>query len=126
MERRTFSCGSSHYKVEAQVTLISSDILVILTGGHKPHIGSIAVALPRPSLKDEKRVSSTSSVYNFLGHKDYVVAQRVAELLSSRLNKNVVVIAGIHIDKISKKGIGKVIENCDKLAQKIYKAIEKQ
>lgn len=119
MKRKTFSCGSPPYKVEAQVTLIGSDLLVVLYGGSKPHIGSVAVALPRPSLRDKKQMSSTSSVYNFLGHKDYVIAQRVAELLSSRLNKNVVVVAGIHIDRISKKGIAKVIENCDKLAQKI-------
>ena len=125
MKKKTFSCGSPPYKVEAQVTLIGSDLLVSLYGGSKPHIGSVAVALPRPSLKDKKQMSSTSSVYNFLGHKDYVIAQRVAELLSSRLNKNVVVVAGIHIDRISKKGIAKVIDNCDKLAQKIYKAIEK-
>lgn len=119
MKRKTFSCGSPPYKVEAQVTLIGLDLLVALYGGSKPHIGSVVVALPRPSLKDNKQMSSTSSVYNFLGHKDYVIAQRVAELLSSRLNKNVVVVAGIHIDRISKKGIAKVIENCDKLAQKI-------
>ena len=120
MKKKTFSCGSPPYKVEAQVTLIGSDLLVALYGGSKPHIGSVVVALPRPSLKDNKQMSSTSSVYNFLGHKDYVIAQRVAELLSSRLNKNVVVVAGIHIDRISKKGIAKVIENCDKLAQKIF------
>jgi hypothetical protein len=119
VKRKTFSCGSPPYKVEAQVTLIGSDLLVALYGGSKPHIGSVVVALPRPSLKDKKQMSSTSSVYNFLGHKDYVIAQRVAELLSSRLNKNVVVVAGIHIDRISKKGIAKVIENCDKLSQKI-------
>jgi len=119
VKRKTFSCGSPPYKVEAQVTLIGLDLLVALYGGSKPHIGSVVVALPRPSLKDKKQMSSTSSVYNFLGHKDYVIAQRVAELLSSRLNKNVVVVAGIHIDRISKKGIAKVIDNCDKLAQKI-------
>ena len=119
MKKKTFSCGSPPYKVEAQVTLIGSDLLVALYGGSKPHIGSVAVALPRPSLKDKKQMSSTSSVYNFLGHKDYVIAQRVAELLSSRLNKNVVVVAGIHIDGISKKGIAKVIENCDNIAQEI-------
>ena len=119
MKKKTFSCGSPPYKVEAQVTLIGSDLLVSLYGGSKPHIGSVVVALPRPSLRDKKQMSSTSSVYNFLGHKDYVIAQRVAELLSSRLNKNVVVVAGIHIDGISKKGIAKVIENCDKIAQEI-------
>ena len=121
MKKKTFSFGSPPYKVEAQVTFIGSDLLVAIYGGSKPHIGSVAVALPRPSLKDKKQMSSTSSVYNFLGHKDCVIAQRVAEQLSSKFNKNVVVVAGVHIDGISKKGIAKVIENCDKLAQKICK-----
>jgi hypothetical protein len=120
----TFSCGSLPNKVEAEVRLIGSDLLVILYGGSRPHIGSIAVALPRPSLKDKKQMSSTSSVYNFLGHKDSVVAQKLSEKLSAALNKNVVVVAGIHIDRITQKGIKKILENCDKLTQKIYKGLK--
>lgn len=120
MKNKTISCGSPPYKVEAQLTLIGSDLLVALCGGSHPHIGSVVVALPRPSRKDKKRMSSTSSVYNFLGHKDDVIAQRVAERLASGLNKNVVVVAGVHIDGITEKGIARVIENCDNLAQKIY------
>jgi len=120
----TFSCGTSPYRVKAEVRLIGSDLLVILYGGSQPHIGSIAVALPRPSLKNKKQMSSTSSVYNFLGHKDYVVAQRVSELLSSKLNRNVVVVAGIHIDRISERGIEKVVKNCDKLTDIIYKRLK--
>ena len=123
MKRMTFSCGSSPYKIEAEVRLVGLDLMVILYGGSEPHIGSIAVALPRPSLKNEKKMSSTSSVYNFLGHKDGVVAQKLSETLSAGLNKNVVVVAGIHIDKITERGIAKVLENCDKLAHKIYKVI---
>jgi len=121
VEKRTFSYGSPPYKVEAEVKLIGSDLLVALYGGNKPHIGSIAVSHPRPSLKDKKQISSTSSVYNFLGHKDGVVAQRMSESLSASLNKKVVVVAGIHIDRITQKGIEKIIENCDKLAQEIRK-----
>ena len=124
MKRMTFSVGSSPYKVEAEVRLIGSDLLVVLCGGDKPHIGSIAVALPRPSLKEKKLMSSTSSVYNFLGHKDYVITQRVSELLSSKLNKNVVVVAGIHIDRISERGIEKVVKNCDKLSDIVYKRLK--
>jgi len=124
MREMSFSCGTSPYIVKAEVRLIGSDLLVILYGGGQPHIGSIAVALPRPSLKDKKQMSSTSSVYNFLGHKDYIVAQRASEMLSSKLNKNVVVVAGIHIDKITQKGIEKILENCDKLTQKIYKRLK--
>lgn len=123
MEMKKFSFGSMPYTVEAEVRLLGADVLVILSGGTKPHIGSIAVALPRPSLTDEEIVSSTSSVYNFLGHKDHVIAQRVAEMLSSRLNRNVVAVAGFHIDKITQDGITRVIENCDELAKEIYKEI---
>ena len=124
MEKKTFSCGSSPYKVKAEVRLIGSDLLVILYGGDKPHIGSVAVAHPRPSLKDKRQVSSTSSLYNFLGHKDGVVAQKMSETLSAALSKNVVVVAGIHIDRITQKGIEKIVENCDKLADKIYKGLK--
>ena len=123
MEEKKFSFGSMPYTVHAEVRLLGADVLVILSGGTKPHIGSIAVAHPRPSLTDEKIVSSTSSVYNFLGHKDHVIAQRVAEMLSSRLDKNVVAVAGFHIDKITQEGISRVVENCDELAKKIYNEI---
>ena len=124
MEKKTFSCGSSPYKVRAEVKLVGSDLLVILHGGSKPHIGSVAVAHPRLSLKDKKQVSSTASLYNFLGHKDGVVAQKVSETLSAVLNRNVVVVAGIHVDRITQKGIEKILENCDKLADKIYKSLK--
>ena len=123
MERKRFSCGEAPYTLEAEVRLLGSDLLVILSGGTKPHIGSIAVALPRPSLANEEIVSSTSSVYNFVGHKDHVIAQRIAEKLSSRLDRHVVAVAGFHIDEISEEGIARVIENCDGLAQEIYKEV---
>jgi len=119
VEKKTFSCGSSPYKVRAEVRLVGSDLLVVLHGGSKSHIGSVAVAHPRLSLKDKKQVSSTASLYNFLGHKDGVVAQKVSETLSAMLNRNVVVVAGIHVDRITQKGIEKILENCDKLADKI-------
>jgi len=126
VKAKLFACGTLPYSVAAEVRLLGSDLLVILSGGDKPHMGSVAVALPRPSLQDDRVMSSTSSVYNFLGHKDQVIAQRVAEVLSSGLNRHVVVVAGFHVDRISEKGIEKVIKNCDRLAREICKAIEKK
>ena len=51
MERKTFTYGSDLYKVKAEVRLVGSDMLIIPSGGNKPHIGSIAAALPPPALK---------------------------------------------------------------------------
>ena len=123
MGMKKFSYGSEPYTVHGEMRLLGSDLLVVLSGGTKPHIGSIAVAVPRPSLANKEVVSSTSSVYNFVGHKDHVIAQRVAEVLSSRLNRHVVVVAGFHIDKISEEGIARVVGNCDGLAEEIYEEI---
>jgi hypothetical protein len=123
VERKTFSQGALPYRVEAEVLFLGADLLVVLSGGDKPHIGSIAVALPRPSLADPAKISSTASVYNFVGHKDQVIAQRVSEILSAELNKHVVVVAGFHVDAISTEGIARVVENCDGLAQMILKEL---
>ena len=119
MKIKHFAYGALPYRVVAEVRFVGADLLVIISGGDKPHIGSVAVALPRPSLQDGRVMSATSSVYNFLGHKDQVIAQRMAEALSSGLNRQVVVVAGFHKDSISKKGIEKVTKNCDCLARKI-------
>jgi len=124
-EAKTFIFGALPYKLSAEVKLIGSDLLVVITGGDKPHIGSVAVAMPRPSLQNRRVMSATSSVYNVPGHKDQVIAQRISEVLSSKLNCTAVVMAGFHSDGISEKGIKKVIENAEKLAQKIHAALKK-
>jgi len=123
VERKTFSQGALPYRVEAEVLFLGADLLVILSGGDSPHIGSIAVALPRPSLAEAAKISSTSSVYNFVGHKDQVIAQLVSEVLSAQLNKHVVVVAGFHVDAISAEGIAQVVENCEGLARMILKEL---
>ena len=123
MKKATCSCGRSPYRVKAEVGCIGSDILVALYGGSKPHIGSVAVALPRKSLQHKSVMSATSSVYNFLGHKDGVVAQRLSEMLAAKLNRKVVVVAGIHIEGITSKGIEEVVKNCDEITTKICKCI---
>ena len=105
--------------------LIGADLLVVITGGDRPHIGSAAVALPRASLRDRGVMSATSSVYNIPGHKDQVLAQRVSEVLASRLNRTVVSVAGFHKDGISERGIKKVMENAERLAEKICASLKK-
>lgn len=115
----TFVSGAHPYKLSAEVTFVGNDLLVVISGGDKPHIGSVAVAQPRPSLRNRRRMSATSSVYNLPGHKDQVIAQRLSEALSSELNCTVVVAAGFHLDRIGEKGVKRVLDNAAGLARKI-------
>ena len=125
LKARFFTAGAVPYKVSAEVRLIGADLLVVITGGDKPHIGSVAVAMPRPSLQVRGVMSATSSVYNIPGHKDQVIAQRISEVLSSGLNRTVVAVAGFHLDGLSEKGIKTVTANVERLAEKIRASLKK-
>ena len=111
------------YDLEASVRLIGQDLLVAIWGGEKPHIGAVAVAQPRPSLKDPEVMSATASVICLPGHKEDELAKAVSEILAAALNTSVVVTAGIHWDNISKDGIQKVIENSKILVDLILERI---
>ncbi|MBW2038161.1 MAG: hypothetical protein JRI46_00970 [Deltaproteobacteria bacterium] len=113
-------------EVFAQVEVLGDDLLVILWGGTRPHIGAIGVAQPRPSLKDPKTISATSSVFTFLGHKEDVLVKAMSEELASRLNKKVVVVAGMHWEELKGKEIGEVIEICQRLKERILEEMKKR
>lgn len=92
-------------RINLKVFMIGKDLCVIISGGDSPHIGSVTLSIPRPSLADPNNNSSTTSVLNVLGHKDDEAAKYVSHILSSKLNKNVVVTCGIHIDNITNEEI---------------------
>jgi hypothetical protein len=58
----------------------------------------LGIAIPRPSLKNPKQWSATSSNFTFTGHKEDVLVKKVSEEFAARLRGNVVVAAGTHFD----------------------------
>jgi hypothetical protein len=63
-----FNAGSGKYIVTAKVHVLDSGLTVTLYGGEEGHVGSVVVAIPRPSLQDPAVTSSTSSVINIVVH----------------------------------------------------------
>lgn len=112
-------------KINMKTFLIGKDLCVIISGGDCPHIGCVTLSVPRSSLLHPNVNSATTSVLNLVGHKDDEAARYVSETLSSKLNKNVVVTCGIHIDNISVEEIELVInllkQLTDTLTEKILK-----
>jgi hypothetical protein len=90
----TVKTAEDSYNLSAGVRLIGEDVLVAIWGGEKPHIGAVAVAQPRPSLKDP-------------------------EILAAALNTAVVVTAGIHWDNLDPEGIRRIIQNSEILVEMI-------
>jgi hypothetical protein len=112
------------FEINAAVHLMGRDVLVVLSGGML-HIGAIGIGQPRPSLKDEGRISSTGSVFTFPGHKEDVIAKSMSEELARRLNRKTVVVAGIHWDKLITEEVDAIMGICNRITEKIIAGIEK-
>ena len=79
----------------------------------------MAVAQPRPSLKDPAVTSSSASVICLVGHKEDELAKAAAEILAAALKTQVVVTAGIHWDNLSPEAIQRVVRNSEFLVDMI-------
>lgn len=119
------SVGEGKYKVTAMGIPTASGIIVSMFGGEKPHIGAVAIAIPRPSLEDALKISSTSSVFTLMSHKDDQVARPTAEKLARELKEVVVVVAGIHIEKATKEDIKILVKNSKKTINKLKRELNK-
>lgn len=116
---------SGSFRISAELHRMGDDLVVVLKGG-KEHIGAVGIAQSRPSLSDPGRTSATSSVYTFLGHREDEIAKSMAEDLARTLGRRVVVIAGLHWDKITGEEIGKVVSMCRRLTVRITQEARKE
>lgn len=93
----------------AETVQLGADWLITLSGGEKPHIGSVVIAIPRPSLTGSGAVSATSSVFNVTGHKDEALCRLLAEQMAKKKNAVTVCTGGFHMDGITREQIDEVM-----------------
>jgi hypothetical protein len=118
-----FQVDQNGYKVEAFCERMGNDILLSLRGG-EAHIGAVAMAQPRDSLKNPGNCSATASVFCYVGHKEDQVVKEVSERIARELNVKVVVVAGLHWDDLTSFGVTQVINNVHDLIGEIIQAIK--
>lgn len=110
------SFGEGRYKIDIYSVPTVDGVSVTMTGGEKPHVGGIALSVPRTSLSGSN-VSCDTWVCPVPGHKDTKVAVPVAEFLCKETGKPVSVTAGIHIDNARENEIVQLVDNCMEAAQ---------
>ena len=98
---------------------MGNDLAVTVCGGDRAHIGSVALAIPRESLRGTGERSATTSVLNVTGHKDGEISVRVADLLATELNCVVTVACGIHVDRISGETLDALLRSPEVIAERI-------
>lgn len=120
------SAGKGKYRIDAEAKCIGDAISVSVWGGTNPHIGSVVISIPRPSLIKMHAMSSTSSVFNFTGHKDEVVARMISEKITSLCASNTIVTAGVHIDNMTKSELKILLANAEDLCAVLIRRLKKK
>ncbi|OGW18802.1 MAG: hypothetical protein A3G93_13465 [Nitrospinae bacterium RIFCSPLOWO2_12_FULL_45_22] len=118
--------GNGSCRVSLRAFALTNGIIVHITGGDEPHIGGVAVGLPRPSTQDPSRVTANVSVISILGHKDDELARPIADRLVRELNSIIVVIAGVHIHQANQTDIERIIDNTNLAVEEFLRQIKTQ
>lgn len=116
--------GSGRSRVSLVLLDTGAGLHGILSGGDKPHVGGVVLAVPRPSLTGQG-IGVDSYVTPVPGHKDIEVARPLAEELARAQNQPVVISAGIHVDRPVEGELAQIEENCALLAQKALEALQR-
>ena len=116
--------GEGRCQISLALTDTGNGIHGLLTGGEKPHVGGVVLALPRPSLRGSGW-STDVFITPVPGHKDVDVARTAADTLARELRCPVVITAGIHSDHLCPEELNEIICHCDTLTQKALEAIKK-
>jgi len=118
--------GKDKYKVKLTAVSSGKELTVIISGGEKPHIGAIAISIPRPSIEGSNKVSASTSVFTLVGHKEDELSKQIAENITKITEKVTVTILGLHIDKATAQDIEYLIQNTQKAVDKLIIKLTKK
>lgn len=106
-----YSCGCAPFKVTLRVVRTEGrGICALVTGGTSPHVGGIAVAVPRGRSDGEGMTCDISQIC-VPGHKDVYAAAEAARIIALGTGEVVSVTAGIHVDDATEDQIALLMEN---------------
>ncbi|MBP1045009.1 amino acid decarboxylase [Enterococcus sp. BWM-S5] len=100
IKEQSFSVEMVGYEMKAELKRIGSDILILLTGGDTPHIGTVTVFS-----ENDPASSFRFPSHSGRKHKDDVLAEIVLKIIQPALRGNCVITSGIHVDHITQEQI---------------------
>jgi hypothetical protein len=119
-----FDAGTGRHRIWGTAFLSHEGLAVNLVGGEVPHIGAVAVSIPRPSLANPRQRSATTSVITVVGHKEDELARPIAAELARTLDRTTVVVAGVHIRVASPADLARIFENAGRAVEVIIAKVK--
>ncbi len=112
--------GEGRARINVTVDSMGSDLVVRICN-QDAHIGAVAVGD-----YDHEHERASISLVTRLGHKDDTLAKEAAYLLSKSMRRPVCVIAGVHLDNITRAEIDKILANTKAAMTEIIDACGQQ
>lgn len=109
-------------RLEAVCVRCGEDLVVVVGGGARPHVGASALAISLPSLKDPARLTQSSYLASVPGHKEEALARDGALRLAERLGRHVVMTVGIHDDGADRARIEGYLALFERLVERVAAA----
>jgi hypothetical protein len=101
--------GKGKYKVFLEKKELDDDLIYLLGGGEKSHIGGVVICEP----------GKKTQAIRLEGHFDDIVLKPIAEAACKKYKKKVVAIGGVHVDNATKEEIDLLVKNCHDLVKKL-------
>jgi len=99
--------GEGKYKVFLEEKKIDDDLIYILGGGERSHIGGVVICEP----------DKEPQFIRLEGHYDDIVLKPIAEAACKKYNKRVAAIGGVHVDNATEEEIDLLVKNCKELVK---------
>ena len=115
--------SSSGSYLEARTEIVGDDLVVVIGGGERPHVGCVVLAQPHQARGRDAGWSASCSVLTIPPHKEEPIARGIAEQLAASLGRVTVVTAGVHDDNIDADGIATYLRLAEELAEKLVDAL---
>ena len=115
----SLSRGKGRTRIELSAQYLGNDLIVYIYN-ENAHLGAVAVGEYN---HEEGRASS--SVITRSGHRDDEIAKRQAHLIARHTKKPVCVIAGIHLDNITRQEIQEILGQADGLVTELLNELGK-
>jgi len=101
--------GKGKCKVWLKQEKIGDNLLFVLGGGEKSHIGGVVVCEP----------GKKTRAVRLEGHFDDIVLKPIAETACKKYETTVVAVGGVHVDNATKKEIALLVKNCRAFIKKL-------
>lgn len=105
---------SGRLRIKFRFLSLGNDIICLVTGGES-HLGASSIS-ECYNRKDSHR--ATTSSISVKGHKEKVITEIISEKISKELRCNVLVVAGVHYDNITKEEIADILNICRNAANR--------